>query len=167
MYLWAIAELIFVTNPWQVSSKLRIKVLRLFGAEIGEEVIFRPRTRVKFPWKLHVGDRSWIGEGVWIHNQNHVWIGEDVSISQETFVTTGSHAHRRDMGLITSPIKIRSGAWVTSRCIVLGGSDIGESAIIKPGTVVQGVVDPNRIWGNPPPSDLGPRFHLTERGSDK
>src|SRR5262245_6899781 len=34
VYLWAIAELIFVTNPWQISSGLRVRVLRLFGAEI-------------------------------------------------------------------------------------------------------------------------------------
>ena len=60
VYLWAIFELIFVTNPWQISSGLRVRVLRLFGAEIGSGVVFRPRTRVKFPWKLHVGDRSWI-----------------------------------------------------------------------------------------------------------
>ena len=64
VYLWGICELLLVTNPWQISSGLRIRVLRAFGAEIGEGVIFRPRTRVKFPWKLHIGDRSWIGEGV-------------------------------------------------------------------------------------------------------
>ena len=98
VYLWAIVELLLVTNPWQISSSLRIRALRLFGAEIGAGVVFRPRTRVKFPWKLHIGDRSWIGEGVWFHNQDHVRIGSDVVVSQETFLTTGSHAHRREIG---------------------------------------------------------------------
>jgi putative colanic acid biosynthesis acetyltransferase WcaF len=64
VYLWALCELAFVTNPFQISSGLRVRVLRLFGAEIGEGVIMRPRLRVKFPWKLSVGARSWIGEGV-------------------------------------------------------------------------------------------------------
>lgn len=146
VYLWGLAELLFVTNPLQISSRLRVGVLRLFGAEIGEGVIFRPRTRVRFPWKLHVGDRSWIGEGVWFHNQDHIRIGHDVVISQECFLTTGSHALRRDMGLITRPIVIEDGAWVTARCVVTGGRKVGCSALVKPGVRVDGDVPDNAIW---------------------
>jgi len=72
VYLWALCELLLVTNPFQVSSDVRVRVLRLFGAKIGDGVIMRPRLRVKFPWKLEVGARSWIGEGVWIHNQDQI-----------------------------------------------------------------------------------------------
>jgi putative colanic acid biosynthesis acetyltransferase WcaF len=159
VYLWSIVELVLVTNPWQISSSLRVRALRLFGAEIGRDVIFRPRTRVKFPWKLHIGDRSWIGEGVWFHNQDHIYVGSDAVISQETFLTTGSHAHRKDMALITRPIRIGNGAWVTSRCIVLGGSDVGVSAIVQPGTTVSGSIPENTVWGNAQrPGPLGPRF---------
>ncbi|MFD1212059.1 acetyltransferase [Arthrobacter sp. GCM10027362] len=158
VYLWAVAERLFVTNSWQISSALRVKVLRLFGARIGEGVIFRPRTRVGFPWKLEIGDRSWIGEGVWIHNQDQVRIGHDAVISQETFLTTGSHAHRRDMALITSPISIGDGAWVTSRCVVLGGADVGDNALVSPQSVVKGSVPPNTIAGGNPLAFLGPRF---------
>lgn len=146
VYLWAVCELIFVTNPWQISSGLRVRVLRAFGAEIGDGVVFRPRTRVKFPWKLHIGARSWIGEGVWFHNQDHVFVGHDAVISQETFLTTGTHALRADMALRTRPIEIGAGAWVTSRCVVLGGSSIGESAVIAPLSVVRGVVPSCAIW---------------------
>lgn len=146
VYLWALCELLLVTNPWQISSGLRVRVLRLFGADIGQGVVFRPRTRVKFPWKLSVGDRSWIGEGVWIHNQASVVIGHDVTVSQETFVTTGSHAHRRDMALLTRPIHIEPGAWITSRCVVLGGVTIGRSALVKALTRVDCDVPANTIW---------------------
>lgn len=160
VYAWAVAERLFVTNSWQISSALRIRVLRAFGAEIGEGVIFRPRTRVSFPWRLHIGDRSWIGEGVWFHNQDDIHVGSDVVISQETFLTTGSHAHRRDMALITRPIRISNGAWVTSRCIVLGGSIIGVSALIQPSTVVNGSVPSNAIWSGS--GRVGDRFVVTE-----
>lgn len=136
VYLWAAAELLFVSNPWQISSRLRVAVLRLFGAKIGRAVIFRPRTRVKFPWYLTVGDRSWIGEGVWIHNQDRVCIGHDVVISQETMITTGSHSLRRDMALITRPIVVEDGAWITSRCVVTGGVTVGSSAVIEPMSLV-------------------------------
>jgi putative colanic acid biosynthesis acetyltransferase WcaF len=158
VYLWGIAELLFVTNPWQISSGLRIKVLRAFGAEIGEGVIFRPRTRVRFPWKLHVEDDSWIGEGVWFHNQDHIYVGHDVVISQETFLTTGSHAHKRDMALITRPIHIEAGAWITSRCMVLGGSRIGASALVRPMSLVQGDVPAGAVASGNPATVIGSRF---------
>ncbi|MHC6593422.1 LbetaH domain-containing protein [Arthrobacter sp. C152] len=143
-----------------------MKALRAFGAEIGENVIFRPRTRVKFPWKLHVGDRCWIGEGVWFHNQDDIYVENDVVISQESFLTTGSHAVRRDMALITKPIHVRSGAWLTTRCIVLGGSTIGVSAVVSPGTVVkagQNVPD-GAILATPDATVVGKRFSVDGQG---
>lgn len=158
VYLWAAAELLFVSNPWQISSRLRVAVLRRFGAEIGRGVIFRPRTRVKFPWKLRVGDRSWIGEGVWIHNQDNVVIGHDSVISQETMITTGSHAHRYDMALLTKPISIGNGVWITSRCLILGGVSVGDEALAKPMTVIAADVEPGVVVGPPPAAKYGDRF---------
>jgi len=163
VYLWGACELLFVSNPWQVSSRLRVAVLRAFGAEIGPGVTFRPRTRVKFPWKLHIGAGCWIGEGVWFHNQDDVYIGANAVVSQECFITTGSHRARSDMGLITSPVHIDDGAWVTSRCMVLGGAHIGQSAVVEPLTVVRGDIPPNAVYGRVPgPSVIRERF----RGND-
>jgi len=158
IYSWAVFELLFVTNAWQISSSLRVSVLRLFGANIGHDVIFRPGTRVKFPWKLRIGDRSWIGEGVRFHNQDQITLGADVCVSQESFLTTGSHAHRRDMALLTRPIHIHDGAWITTRCMVLGGVTIGRSALIRPNTVVDASVPANAIYGAVGAAVLAQRF---------
>jgi putative colanic acid biosynthesis acetyltransferase WcaF len=158
VFLWSAVELLFVTNPWQISSRLRVGVLRMFGAEIADGVVFRPRTRVRFPWKLHIGRDCWIGEGVWFHNQDHIHIGHDVVVSQETFLTTGSHAHRRDMALVTRPIRIEPGVWITSRCIVLGGAHIGRSALLRPMTVVSGSIPANSIASGPDGTVTGTRF---------
>jgi len=158
VYLWAVCELLLVTNPWQISSELRVRVLRAFGAQIGRNVTFRPRTRVKFPWKLQVGDRSWIGEGVWFHNQDLIQIGHDAVVSQEVFLTTGSHRHRKDMALVTRPINIGDGCWVTSRCVILGGASLGKSALIRPLSVVEGAVPAGEIWGGNPAAPHSLRF---------
>lgn len=158
VYAWAVCELLFVTNAWQISSALRIRVLKSFGARIGAGVIFRPRTRVKFPWKLDIGDRCWIGEGVWIHNQDRVVIANDVVISQDSFITTGSHAHRRDMALITREVHVHPGAWITARCIITGGAIIGTSALVAPGSVVSDAVPRGEIWAGNPARRVGTRF---------
>jgi len=155
---WSAAELLLVYNPWQISSRLRTAVLRAFGAEIGPGVIMRPRTRVRFPWKLQVGANSWIGEGVWVHNQDHVRIGHDTVISQDTFLTTGSHAHRSDMGLRTKSIDIGDGVWITSRCMILGGTEVGQSSIARPMSRLSGTYPPNSVIDGVPAKRVGSRF---------
>jgi putative colanic acid biosynthesis acetyltransferase WcaF len=158
VYAWGLVELLLVTNPWQISSRIRRAALVAFGARIGPGVILRPRLRVRFPWKLAIGARSWIGEDVWLHNQDQLTIGADAVVSQGTFVTTGSHAHRQDMALITRPVVIEDGAWVTARCVVLGGSRVGVSALVTPGSVVSGEVPDGMVFGSEGGRVLGPRF---------
>lgn len=136
VFAWGAVELLLVRNPWQVSSRLRVWALRKFGADIGRGVVFRPDTRVKFPWNLKIGDDCWVGEGVWFHNQDRIELGHDVVVSQQTMLTTGSHRHRKDMALVTRPIVVEDGAWITSRCLITGGVTIGRSARIAPMTVV-------------------------------
>lgn len=133
-------------------------MLRLFGANIGSGVIFRPRTRVKFPWKLSLGDNSWIGEGVWIHNQDQVDIGHDVVISQETMITTGSHALRRDMALVTRPVVIEDGAWITSRCLITGGVTIGRSSVVEPLSLISQDIPAGMIVKSKRDVTYTPRF---------
>ncbi len=160
VYAWSAVELLVVYNPWQVSSALRVAVLRAFGADVGQDVLIRPRTRFKYPWKLSIGDRSWIGEGAWIHNQDQVAIGSDVVISQEAFITTGSHAVSADMALITRPVRIENGAWIATRAMVLGGCRVGVSAVVSPNTVLppNTEVEDNVVLGLKPPTVTKKRF---------
>ncbi len=119
----------------------------------------RPRVRVRFPWKLRIGANSWVGEGVWIHNQDHVRIGRDAVLSQETFLTTGSHAHRSNMGLRTRPIDIADGVWITSRCMILGGTTVGRSSIARPMSRLSGDFPPNSVIDGVPAIRVGDRFN--------
>ena len=162
VYAWGLCEWLLVTNSLQVSSRLRVWTLRRFGAAIGTRVIVRPRTRVRFPWKLTVGDDCWIGEGVWIHNQAHVALGRDVVVSQETMITTGSHAHRADMALITAPVTVEDGVWITSRCMILGGTTIGRSALVAPMSVVRTDVPAGAVVRGNPAEVVGARFPKEE-----
>ena len=147
---WILVEFLLISNPLQVSSRIRISMLRLFGARIGANVIMRPRLRVKFPWNLEIGDNCWIGEGVWIHNQDLVTIEDNVVVSQEAFITTGSHEIYESMALVVKPVIIRQGAWVTTRCIVLQGIEIGQNAILTPGSVANKSLPPASIYGGNP-----------------
>jgi putative colanic acid biosynthesis acetyltransferase WcaF len=61
--LWVIAQAFFLSS-WIPGSMHRVALLRSFGAKIGDRVTIKPGVRVKFPWRLHIGDHSWIGERV-------------------------------------------------------------------------------------------------------
>lgn len=164
--LWRLVEKLVVNNSLQPSSRLRVAALRTFGADIGKRVIIRPRVRIRFPWNLRIGNDCWIGEGVWISNRNTVYVGSDVVISQETFITTGSHAATSDMRVVTAPVTIGDGTWLTTRCIVLGGVSTGQSSVITPGTVVASDVPAGVVFGHPAPQVLRRRFGETRSGPE-
>lgn len=110
---------------------VRAKVLRAFGARIGENVNIRNDVRIHWPWKLTVGDNSWIGVGTYLLNLEPITIGQDVCISQQAFLCTGSHqaadvAFEYDNG----PITVEDGAWVAARATVLRGVTIGRDAVV-------------------------------------
>jgi putative colanic acid biosynthesis acetyltransferase WcaF len=157
-YLWMIVERIFVNNSLQPSTRVRVFLLRLFGAKIGRDTLIR-NIHVKFPWNLEIGDRCWLGEGVWLHNQDKLTIGADSVISQQSFVTTGSHDVRETMDLITRPVNIGRGVWVTSRCIILAGVDIGDNAVLTPGSVANRSLAASGIFSGNPARFQRPRWN--------
>jgi putative colanic acid biosynthesis acetyltransferase WcaF len=66
--LWYFIGSPLVENHWLPVSNLKVLILRLFGAKIGQGVRIKPGVRVKFPWRLTVGNHVWIGEDAWIDN---------------------------------------------------------------------------------------------------
>jgi len=47
-------------------SGMKVKLLRLFGADVDQGVVIKPNVNIKYPWFLKIGSDVWIGEGVWI-----------------------------------------------------------------------------------------------------
>ncbi|MEL4505640.1 DapH/DapD/GlmU-related protein [Luteococcus sp. H138] len=109
----------------------RARVLRAFGAKIGQNVNIRNDVRIHWPWKLTVGDNSWIGVGSYLLNLEPITIGSDVCISQQTFLCTGSHrADDRAFEFDNGPITVEDGAWVAARATVLRGVTVGRDAVV-------------------------------------
>ena len=131
---------------WWCPARLRSALLRGFGADIGQGVLIRHRVRVHWPWKLSVGDHSWIGEGAWLLNLEPIRIGADTVISQEALLCTGSHdRHSPTFEFDNAPIAIGDGAWVAARATVLRGVTIGDNAVIGAGSVVARSVAPGEF----------------------
>jgi putative colanic acid biosynthesis acetyltransferase WcaF len=142
---WLAASSLLVA-PWWVPGRVRLAVLRAFGAEIGTGVVMRHRVRIHWPWKLSIGDDTWIGENVWILNLEPVTIGSDVCVSQDAFLCTGSHDRRSPtFEFDNGPIVVEDGAWVAARATVLRGCTVGQDAVVGAGALVVSDVEPGSV----------------------
>lgn len=146
---WQVAWLFvsgLVTVRWWCPPRLRVAILRGFGAVIGSNVLIRHRVRIHWPWKLSVGDNSWIGEDAWILNLEPVSIGANVCISQGVLLCTGSHdRHSPTFEFDNAPIVVEDGAWIAARATVLRGSRIGQGSVVGATALVTGTLDPGSV----------------------
>ena len=98
---------------------LKVFLLKLFGAEIGMNVLIKPNVNIKYPWNLIVGNNVWIGEEVWIDNLVTVQIGNNVCISQGAMLLCGNHNFAKStFDLITGTIILEDGVWIGAKSIV-------------------------------------------------
>ena len=135
--LWYVVNEAVFRTGWFPFSALKRALLRLFGATIGPGVVIKPHVNIKFPWRLAVGEQSWIGEEAWIDNLDRVSIGQNCCVSQGVYLCTGGHDPRQpSFPLVTRPIVIRDGVWVGARALVLGGVTIENNAVVAAGTTV-------------------------------
>lgn len=132
---WIFLQALFVSSFLPGSAHRRF-LLTLFGAKIGRKVVLKPGLRVKFPWRLTIGDHSWIGEHAWIDNLALVTIGSDCCVSQGAYLCTGSHDWASpDFTLITRPITLEPGAWVAAKAVVGPGVTMGRGSVLGLGSV--------------------------------
>jgi putative colanic acid biosynthesis acetyltransferase WcaF len=129
---------------WWCPARLRVKLLRIFGADIGERVLVRHRVRVHWPWKLTVGDDCWIGEGAWLLNLEPITLGSNVCVSQDAFLCTGSHNRKSPtFEFDNGPIQLRDGVWIAARATVLRGVTVHEGATVAATSLVTQDVQAN------------------------
>jgi putative colanic acid biosynthesis acetyltransferase WcaF len=134
--LW-IACRVFAFASCNPFNGMRVAALRLFGARVGRRVVVKPGLKVKFPWRLEIGDECWIGEDCWIDNLAAVTIGRNSCISQGAYLCTGNHDWtKQSFDLLARPIRIGDGVWVAAKAIVAPGVTVGDGAIVTLGTVV-------------------------------
>jgi putative colanic acid biosynthesis acetyltransferase WcaF len=133
------------------ADRFRCWLLRRFGATIGTHVKIRPTARVTYPWKVAIGDYSWIGDDVVLYSLDRIAIGRHCVISQKSYLCTGSHdLTDPTFRLITAPIEIGDGVWVATDCFVAPGVVIGTNTVIGARSSVFGDIAPAQVaWGSP------------------
>lgn len=149
--IWFFFGLPLLRSHWLPFSGLRVRLLRAFGARIGTGVVIKPGVRVKYPWRVTIGDDCWIGEDCWIDSIADVRIGSDVCLSQGSYLCTGNHDWS-DPGfrLMEQDITIENGAWVGAKAIICPGVVVAEGSVVGAGSVASRRIPAHEIHaGNP------------------
>jgi putative colanic acid biosynthesis acetyltransferase WcaF len=128
-----------------------VAILRVFGASIGKGVRIKTGVKVKFPWRLRVGDHSWLGENLWIDSIAEVRIGSHCCVSQGVYLCTGSHDWSRDtFDLMVGSIILEDHSWLGAQSVVAPGVIVGEGAVLGLGSVATGPLEPWTIYMGTP-----------------
>lgn len=127
---WAVQTTLFALSP-QALYGWRRTLLRLFGARIGRGVIIRSSATITYPWKVTIGDWSWVGDEVVLYSLGSIVLKENVVVSQRSYLCTGSHDYRvPTFDIWSAPIVVEREAWLGTDVYVAPGVSIGRGAVV-------------------------------------
>lgn len=149
--LWRLFWLFFYRpTPWFM-YKYRVWLLNLFGANVASTAHPENSAFVEFPWNFTMGDKSSIGEFSWIYCLDKIVIGSNSCVGQRCQLITGSHNYRSsNFEMLTSPVSIGDGCWLSCSVTVLMGVSIGNYSVVGINSLVTKSISANKVvFGNP------------------
>ena len=155
---WLVQSTFFAMSP-QFMYSWRNWLLRCFGAKVGKKVIIRPTVRITYPWKVSIGDHSWIGDHAELYSLGEIEIGSNSVISQNTYLCTGSHDFTKEtFDIYAQKITIEDEVWVASDVFVAPGITIKKGAVVGARSTVLNDIPEGMICYGYPAKPVKPRI---------
>lgn len=150
IFCWYFTSLFFFRSGLVPVSSILVAILKIYGAKIGKNVRIKPFIYIYYPWKLTIGDNSWLAE-CRIENLDNVVIGKNVCVSQQAMLLTGNHDYKKiNFDLITKPIILEDGAWIGAKAVVCPGITVSSHAVLTVGSIATKNLSAYGIYqGNP------------------
>ena len=157
--LWWFVQATFFRLSPQFAYAWRRFLLRLFGAKIGKKVIIRPSVKITYPWKIKIGDYSWIGDDVTLYSLGEIEIGKNTVISQKSYICTGSHdMHSKNFDIFAQKITIKNGCWIATDVFVAPGVTIENDVVVGARSSVFHSLPENKVCIGTPAKPIKDRF---------
>jgi len=147
---WLVQALFFSTTP-QFMYGWRRFLLKCFGAKIGKNVIIRPSAKFTYPWKIKIGDYSWIGDDVVLYSLGEIEIGAHTVVSQKSYLCTGSHDYtKNNFPIYSKKIIIKDECWLATDVFVSPGVTIGRGTVVGARSTVIKDLNSNSVYVGSP-----------------
>jgi len=154
---WLVQSILFHPSP-QVLYGWRRFLLRLFGAKIGRHVIIRPSVTITYPWKVIIGDYSWIGDNVALYSLGEIKIGANSVISQQSYLCAGTHDYQSlAFDIYSPPITIEDEVWIATDVFIAPGVTVGKGAVVGARSSVFKTIEGGWVYAGNPLLKIKPR----------
>lgn len=154
---WLIQATVFACSP-QPFFSWRVLLLRIFGARIGKDVKIRPSVRITYPWKVTIGDNTWIGDRAELYSLERIEIGSDACVSQDCYLCAGSHNYQQiDFRYDCAPIKVGAECWLAAGSFIGPGVEIGRGTVVGARSLVLSNTQPASVYVGSPARRVGAR----------
>jgi putative colanic acid biosynthesis acetyltransferase WcaF len=121
----------------------RSMLLRIFGATMGPNCHFYPRSKVWAPWNLICADQVTAGDGAEIYNPAPITLGSHVILSQDAYVCGATHDYDDpSFPLLAYAMHMGAYSWICARASVAPGVQVGEGAVLGLGSVATRNLEP-------------------------
>jgi putative colanic acid biosynthesis acetyltransferase WcaF len=154
---WLVQASLFAWSP-QVLYRWRSWLLRLFGMKIGTNVKVRPSARVTYPWKVSIGDHSWVGDDAVLYSLGEIEIGANCVVSQRSYLCAATHNHLQPtFELVAGKITIEDEVWLAADVFVAPGRRVGRGTVVGARSNVFNDLPGGMICVGSPAKPIGPR----------
>lgn len=122
-------------TPLRALVPLKRSLLRLQGANVGEQIIIASKLLVTIPAGLTIGKRAVLGPNARILCYAPITIGDDFLSAIGLTLHSGSH-DPETLELDSAPIRIGNNVWCAANVTICSGVTIGDDVVIGAGSLV-------------------------------
>jgi putative colanic acid biosynthesis acetyltransferase WcaF len=129
----------------------RALLLRAFGARMGPNCHFYPRSKVWAPWNLICADQVTVADDAEIYNPSPMSFGSHAILSQQSYLCGATHDYDDPaFPLIAFSMEVGAYSWICARASVLPGINVGEGAVLGLGAVATHDLKPWTVYAGSP-----------------
>lgn len=133
------------------ARRFRVFLVNAFGGNVHISCSLNRKCKIEYPWNLTMSELSSLGENSWVYCLEHIVIEKKCCIGKDVYLLTGAHdVNSRNFDLVTKPILIREGTWISTGAYILPGVTVNRFNVVAAGSMVaKGFDEFSIIGGNP------------------
>ena len=158
--IWDICWLLFYRTSPRPFHGWRAMWLRIFGAKMGPNCHFYPKSKIWAPWNLICADQVTAGDDAEIYNPAPMNFGSHAIVSQGAYLCGATHDYDDPaFPLIAYTMEIGAYSWICAHAKVGPGANVGEGAILGLGAVTTKDLEPWGVYSGSPAVKVKDRKH--------
>ncbi|WP_263384280.1 LbetaH domain-containing protein [Granulicella arctica] len=160
--VWNICWLLLYRTSPRPLHAWRSMLLRRFGATLGPNCHFYPKSKIWAPWNLICDDLVAVADGAEIYNPAPISFGSHAIISQEAYICGATHDFDDPaFPLLAYAMEVGANAWICARASVAPGVNVAEGAVLGLGSVATRNLEAWTVYAGVPAVRIKERRHIS------